>query len=145
MTTSPGARDAQAVAERELCGLVNGLAQRIAEHVRRRAVPLGLTAAQATALREMTGPMTMRELAERMSCEPSNATFVVDRLEKQGLVERHPHPTDRRARLLVLTPEGRALRERLLGLLAEDSPLAALTPDQQRALQALLEQTATLP
>ncbi|GLW69614.1 MarR family transcriptional regulator [Kitasatospora phosalacinea] len=142
MTTPPEAR---AAAERELCGLVNGLAQRISEHVRRRAVPLGLTAAQATALREMTGPMTMRELAERMSCEPSNATFVVDRLERQGLVERRAHPTDRRARHLVLTGEGSALRERLLELLARDSPLAALTPAQQHTLQKLLERTATAP
>ncbi|MET8991231.1 hypothetical protein ABZW49_37755 [Nonomuraea wenchangensis] len=44
MTTSP---EPQAVAERELCGLVNGLAQQIAVHVRERAVTLGLTAAQA--------------------------------------------------------------------------------------------------
>ncbi|MFJ6851909.1 MarR family winged helix-turn-helix transcriptional regulator [Streptomyces sp. NPDC091271] len=137
MTTSP---DAHAIAERELCGLVNGLAQRIADHVRTRAVPLGLTAAQATALREMTGPMTMRELAERMSCEPSNATFVADKLEKQGLVERRAHPTDRRAKHLVLTPEGGALRERLLESLVEDSPLAGLSAEQQRALQGLLEQ-----
>jgi DNA-binding MarR family transcriptional regulator len=137
MTTSP---EPQAIAERELCGLVNGLAQQIADHVRERAVTLGLTAAQATALREMTGPMTMRELAERMGCEPSNATFVVDKLEKQGLVERRPHPTDRRARHLLLTTEGNALRERLLELLTRDSPLAGLTPDQQRVLQDLLEQ-----
>src|ERR671936_1246640 len=119
MTTSP---DPQAIAERELCGLVNGLAQQIADHVRERAVTLGLTAAQATALREMTGPMTMRELAERMSCEPSNATFVVDKLEAQGLIERRPHPTDRRARHLVLTDDGNALRERLLELRTQDSP-----------------------
>lgn len=137
MTTSP---EPQAIAERELCGLVNGLAQQIADHVRERAVTLGLTAAQATALREMTGPMTMRELAERMSCEPSNATFIVDKLEKQGLIERRPHPVDRRARHLVLTAEGTALRERLLELLAQDSPLGGLTPDQQRVLQGLLEQ-----
>ncbi|GAA2256339.1 MarR family transcriptional regulator [Actinomadura luteofluorescens] len=128
---------------REVCGLVNGLAQQIADHVRERAVTLGLTAAQATALREMTGPMTMRELAERMSCEPSNATFVIDKLEKQGLVERRAHPTDRRARLLVLTADGNALRERLLELLAQDSPLAGLTAQQQRALQELLEQAIT--
>ncbi|WP_405662106.1 MarR family transcriptional regulator [Streptomyces sp. NBC_01166] len=137
MTTSP---DAHAIAERELCGLVSGLAQQIADHVRTRAVPLGLTAAQATALREMTGPMSMRELAERMSCEPSNATFVADKLEKQGLVERRAHPTDRRAKHLVLTPEGGDLRERLLESLAEDSPLAGLTVEQQRALKGLLEQ-----
>ncbi|WP_033328632.1 MarR family winged helix-turn-helix transcriptional regulator [Streptomyces yerevanensis] len=137
MPTPP---EPQAIAERELCGLVNGLAQQIADHVRERAVTLGLTAAQATALRELTGPMTMRELAERMSCEPSNATFVVDKLEKQGLVERHAHPTDRRAKLLILNAEGTALRERLLELLAQDSPLAGLTPQQQRVLQDLLEQ-----
>ncbi|MEV5705243.1 MarR family transcriptional regulator [Actinoallomurus sp. NPDC052274] len=137
MTTPP---EPQATAERELCGLVNGLAQQITDHVRERAVSLGLTAAQATALREMTGPMTMRELAERMSCEPSNATFVVDKLEKLGLIERRAHPTDRRARQLVLTPEGDTLRGRLLELLAQDSPLAGLTPGQQRTLQDLLEQ-----
>ena len=142
MTTSPEPR---AIAERELCGLVNGLAQQIADHVRERAVTLGLTAPQATALREMTGPMTMRELAERMSCEPSNATFVVDNLAKKGLIERRAHPTDRRAKQLVLTVEGTALRGRLLELLAQDSPLAGLAPQQQRTLQDLLEQAITAP
>lgn len=140
MTTSQGPH---AIAERELCGLVNGLAQQIADHVRERAGTLGLTAAQATALREMTGPMTMRELAGRMSCEPSNATFVIDKLEKQGLVERRAHPTDRRAKHLVLTEEGTALRDRLLDLLTQDSPLGALTPQQQRTLQSLLQQALT--
>jgi DNA-binding MarR family transcriptional regulator len=142
MSPSP---EPQVVAERELCGLVNGLAQQIAAHVRERAVTLGLTAAQATALREMTGPMTMRELAERMSCEPSNATFVVDKLEAQGLIERRPHPTDRRSKHLVLTVDGTDLRERLLELLAQDSPLAALDTGQQRALQDLLTQAIVRP
>lgn len=138
-------RRRQAAAERELCGLVNGLAEQIADHVRARAVRLGLTAAQATALREMTGPMTMRELAERMSCEPSNTTFVVDRLEKLGLVERRAHATDRRAKQLVLTAEGSTVRERLLELLTQDSPLAGLTAQQQRTLHDLLEQAIVRP
>lgn len=131
--------DPQAAAERELCGLVNGLAGRISAHVRERAVTLGLTAAQATALRELTGPMTMSELAERMSCEPSNATVVVDRLEGQGLLERRPHPSDRRAKQLILTPEGTELRGRLLELLGEESPLAGLTRHEQGVLQDLLQ------
>ncbi|MFJ6478984.1 MULTISPECIES: MarR family winged helix-turn-helix transcriptional regulator [unclassified Streptomyces] len=142
MTTPP---ELQAIAERQLCGLVNGLAQRIAEHVRERASALGLTASQATALREMSGPMTMRELAERMSCEPSNTTFVVDKLEKQSLIGRHPHPTDRRAKQLVLTAEGIALRERLLALLAVDSPLSGLAPEEQGVLRGLLERAVTRP
>jgi MarR family transcriptional regulator, organic hydroperoxide resistance regulator len=135
--------DPQAAAERELCGLVTGLSRQIGDHVRERAVKLGLTAPQATALRELTGAMTMSELAERMSCEPSNATFVVDKLEKQGLLERRPHATDRRAKVLVLTPAGIALRERLIELLVQDSPLAGLTPAEQGVLQTLLHRAVT--
>lgn len=140
MTTPP---EQQVLAERQLCGLVDGLAHRIADHVRERAATLGLTASQATALREMSGPMTMRELAERMSCEPSNATFVVDKLEKLLLVERHPHPTDRRAKQLVLTSEGAALRTRLLDLLSVDSPVSGLAPEEQGLLRNLLERVVT--
>lgn len=130
--------EAAAAAERQLCGLVNGLSRQIEEHVRERAATLGLTGPQATALRELTGPMTMRDLAERMSCEPSNATFVIDKLEKRGLVERRPHPQDRRAKQLVLTPDGTGLRARLLDLLTKDSPLGSLDQDEQDALHALL-------
>ncbi|MFI7230904.1 MarR family winged helix-turn-helix transcriptional regulator [Nonomuraea angiospora] len=138
--TTGGAVDSaeRAIAERNLCGLVGALAKQIEGHIRERAGALDLTAAQAVALRELTGPMTMRDLAERMSCEPSNATFVVDRLEEQGIVERRPHPGDRRAKQLVLTPEGAALRERLIDLLTEASPLARLTSEEQAALNDLL-------
>lgn len=142
MTTAdardPEAAERHVTAERELCGLVNDLARRIGDHVRDRAARLGLTAPQATALRELNGPMTMRELAGRMGCEPSNATFVIDKLECQGLLGRHPHPTDRRAKQLILTPEGTALRERLIALLTEESPLAGLTHEEQRSLHTLL-------
>jgi DNA-binding MarR family transcriptional regulator len=140
--TGPIDPERQAVADKELCGLVNRLARRIEAHVRERAATLELTASQATALRELTGPMTLSELAERMSCEPSNATFVVDRLGKLGLVERRPHPRDRRAKQLVLTPEGAALRERLVELLSAESPLAALTREEQRTLHELLLRAA---
>jgi hypothetical protein len=75
-----------------------------------------------------------------MSCEPSDAAFVVGKPEKQGLVERRPHPTDRRAEHLVLTAGGgTALRERLLELLARESPLAGLSGEQQRVLRDPLE------
>lgn len=130
--------DAGMSPERQLCGLVNGLSRQIGEHVRERAALLGLTAPQAIALRELSGPLTMRELADRMACEPSNATFVIDRLERQGLLERHPHPVDRRAKRLVLTERGTQLRDRLLELLAEDSPLAGLSAREQETLRELL-------
>ena len=131
-------RKALAQADRLVCGLVRGLASHIEDHLRARAVTVGLTASQGTALCELTRPMTLRELAERMNCEPSNATFVADRLEEQGYLERHPHPDDRRAKQLVLTPTGTELRERLLELLSENSPLAPLAPEEQELLQQLL-------
>lgn len=125
-------------AEREICGLVSELARQIDGHVRARVVNLDLTGSQAVALRELTGPLTMRELADRMGCEASNVTFVVDRLEQQGVVERQPHARDRRAKQLVLTTKGAALRRRLLKALSHGSPLAGLTPAEQARLHALL-------
>ncbi|MEY9215004.1 MarR family transcriptional regulator [Thermobifida halotolerans] len=130
--TSPSDADAQ------ICGLVAELARRIDAHVRSRGDRLELTATQAVALRELTGPLTMRELAARMCCEPSNVTFVVDRLERRGLLERRLDPADRRVRRLVLTDSGTALRARLLDLLTEDSPLGCLTDAERRALCELL-------
>ncbi|NUS05770.1 MAG: MarR family transcriptional regulator, partial [Nonomuraea sp.] len=132
------ARETRAQADRQLCGLVNGLAKQIEAHLRSRAATLGLTASQGAALRELTHPMTLRDLADRMACEPSNATFVADRLEEQGYLERRPHPVSRRSKQLVLTDKGAELRERLLTLLSDDSPLAPLSPEDQDLLQSLL-------
>ncbi|MEU4546027.1 MarR family transcriptional regulator [Nonomuraea dietziae] len=77
----------------------------------------------------------MRDLAERMSCEPSNATFIVDKLEKRGLVERHAHPQDRRAKHLVLTAEGVELRGRLLELLTGHVGAPRMRDEPPRVLQ----------
>lgn len=125
-------------AVRELCGLVDELAHRISDHVGGCASTLDLTEAQAVAMRELTGPMTSRELARRMSCEPSNVTYVVDRLERLGLVERQPHAHDRRAKQLVLTKRGNQVRNKLLGILVVDSPLEGLTNSEQQQLHDLL-------
>lgn len=128
-----------ALPDGEVCGLVNALAQAIERHTRRVAEQLDLTAAQAIALRELPEPRTLRALAERMHCEASNATFVADRLEAMGLLERRPHPTDRRAKLLHLTPEGAALRKQVVKQLRVDSPLGQLDEEEQLVLRDLLE------
>jgi MarR family transcriptional regulator, organic hydroperoxide resistance regulator len=107
--------------------------------MRERIAKLGITTAQAAALREMTGPMTVSELAGLMSCEPSNATVVVDKLERQQLIERRPHPTDRRAKQLTLTTEGAELRERLLKVMTEEPLFVGLTKKERGALQDLLQ------
>lgn len=56
----------------------------------------------------------MRALAEAWKCDPSNTTWIVDRLERLGLAERRAAPADRRIRLVALTARGRQTREALL-------------------------------
>ncbi|MER6814495.1 MarR family transcriptional regulator [Spirillospora sp. NPDC000708] len=124
--------------DRDVCKLVHRFVQRLDVHVRRVAEDVGMTASQVVALRELSEPITARELAVRMACEASNATFVLDRLEAQDLIERRPHPTDRRAKEIVLTPAGERARAGVLDRLGAHSPLAALADDKQEALRDLL-------
>jgi DNA-binding MarR family transcriptional regulator len=54
-------------------------------------------------------------LATQWGCDPSNATFIIDRLEKSGLAERRTAESDRRVKLVALTPLGARMRAELLG------------------------------
>ena len=51
-------------------------------------------------------PRPMRALAQAWECDASNATWIVDRLEERGFVERRAVPGDRRVKAIVLTPLG---------------------------------------
>jgi DNA-binding MarR family transcriptional regulator len=131
--------DAQVAADWELGKLVHELDTQSCARQRERVGKLGLTIGQASALRELTGPMTLKELAVRMACEPSNALVIIDQLESQHLLERRPHPTDRRAKQLMLTPDGVKRREKLLESLRGEEPLlTGLTQQEQDTLQDLL-------
>src|SRR5947199_6955089 len=59
-------------------------------------------------------PLPMSRLADTLSCDASNVTGLVDRLESRGLVRRQPSPRDRRVKVLALTPAGSRLRAQLL-------------------------------
>ena len=54
---------------------------------------------------EAEGPLTQRDLGERLSLTSGAITMLVDRLEHAGWVHRRPHPTDRRYTLLELAPQ----------------------------------------
>jgi DNA-binding MarR family transcriptional regulator len=85
-------------------------------------------------------PLPMSRLAETLSCDASNVTGLVDRLESRGLVRRLPSLRDRRVKVLQLTPSGSRLRAQLLRRMAGRSlPLSRLSLDQQRTLVRILE------
>ena len=70
----------------------------------------GLSVAKHSALSKLAEagePLTLGELAERLSCVRSNITQLVDRLEADGLVKRMADPADRRSVRAELTPLGR--------------------------------------
>jgi DNA-binding MarR family transcriptional regulator len=57
---------------------------------------------------------TMGGLAREWCCDASNATWVIDRLERLGFAERRPSPTDCRAKLVVLTAKGAKAKSEIL-------------------------------
>lgn len=68
----------------------------------------GLTLSQMHAIEMIghSGPVRMKDLAGEMGITTGTLTVMVDRLEKQGLVERRRHETDRRSYRIALTKEG---------------------------------------
>jgi DNA-binding MarR family transcriptional regulator len=90
-------------------------------HDRRKEVceALDMSFIRAKALRSLAaGPMTMRRLAERLATDAPYTTVVVDDLQRRGLVRRSPHASDRRLRIVTLTPAGADaadVAERILG------------------------------
>ena len=111
-------------------------------------VELELTLPLADALWQLDparGPLSRRELAERLACDPSNVTFLVNRLAHRRLVTRVPAGEDRRVRALTLTPAGARARERLIAALAESEMFGRLTASQRRQLAALLGRCVDSP
>jgi MarR family transcriptional regulator, 2-MHQ and catechol-resistance regulon repressor len=98
----------------------------------------GLTVAEFGVLEALyhKGPMLLSEVQRRILVSSGGITYLVDRLEKRGLVERRDCPGDRRARLAALTPEGEAL---VAGIFPQH---AAVIRDALRGLTADEKQEA---
>jgi MarR family transcriptional regulator, organic hydroperoxide resistance regulator len=89
-------------------------------------------------------PVSRRELARRLHCDPSNVTFLVDRLESRRLLTRPRAKSDRRIQALTLTPAGIEIRERLIATIADSSIFTSLTRAQQKQLADLLQRCIDL-
>lgn len=83
------------------------------------------------------GPSTQQSLALRLGVSPRNVTTLVDALETAGYVRRTPHPTDRRATIVELTPDATAFMTRMQRDHAELSAtlLEAVDPADRAALE----------
>lgn len=136
--------------ESELADLFLRASRRIHRGQKARLAPLGLTPAQARALRVIVGggaPLRMVDLADRLGIVPRSVTTLVDALEAAGLVIRTPDPANRRSLLVLPTDEGRATRARMATARREavEDVLAPLSPEQREALRELLTVIDTPP
>lgn len=110
---------------------------------RRRIAHTGVTPDQFTVMRTLLegdpAGMTQRDLTQAMSSDPNTVASLLERMEKAGWIERHPHEQDRRAYRIRLLEPGRAQYEvcRDLALELQSEVLAGL-PEAGR--ESFLEQ-----
>jgi DNA-binding MarR family transcriptional regulator len=134
---------------REAWELLFGLFLEIRGHLVAACAEVDLTPAQGRLLHYLDPehPVPMAELASVNSCDASNITGLVDKLEARGLIARAPDPDDRRVKMIVVTPAGARLRARLLELIHEPPPLIreSLSPTDHRRLRDILLKATSRP
>ena len=86
--------------------------------------PLGLTHVQFVLLASLVwldqeAPIRQRDLARHARTDPMMTSQVLRALERNGLVERRPHPVDHRARALVVTAAGAELANRAVAVVED--------------------------
>ncbi|QLY27854.1 MarR family transcriptional regulator [Nocardia huaxiensis] len=118
-------------------------ARRIRRNQQSHLAPLGLTPAQARALRILAradAPLNMSTLATHLGIVPRSATTVVDALESAALITRTPNPTNRRATLVTLTDHGRTVLTRMSDARrrAAQDLFATLSPERRETLREIL-------
>jgi MarR family 2-MHQ and catechol resistance regulon transcriptional repressor len=117
----------------------SAIADRAAAHIAR----YGMTLAEFGVLEALfhKGPLLLGEVQRKLLVSSGGVTYLVDRLERRGLVRRDQCPEDRRARYAVLTDEGTAFVQRVFpehaaAILAATS---GLEPEEQRTATELLK------
>ncbi|MDX1646157.1 MAG: MarR family transcriptional regulator [Longimicrobiales bacterium] len=107
----------------------------------------GLTTPQFGTLEALyhLGPLSLGELADKLLVTGGNVTYVMDRLEDQGLVYRFRRPDDRRVIQAKLTPEGRTLVSQVFpGHVSFIEELSRhLTAEEQKTAADLLKKLGT--
>lgn len=115
---------------REIAFTIMDVARMLRTYADQRGRQFGISRAQWTVLVRLdrSEGLKQSELAEILDLQPISLTRLLDRLAQNGLIERRPDPTDRRANRLYLTPAARPLLEQLAQLGADmmDEVLAGL-------------------
>ncbi|NTJ41019.1 MarR family transcriptional regulator [Agrobacterium larrymoorei] len=108
------------------------LAKTFSRALNKRATALGFSPGQFPVLLELWQEegLTQRQLLDRVDIEQATLANTLSRMERDGLIERNPHPKDRRAQIISLTENGREL---------EAKAIAASKATDEAILEGLLK------
>jgi DNA-binding MarR family transcriptional regulator len=89
--------------------IIGKAAQQVTRRARELLSPLGVTPVQYAVLKVLADAEALSgaEIGKRMVLDSASITGVLDRLESLDFIERRPHPSDRRAQLVVATSRAR--------------------------------------
>jgi DNA-binding MarR family transcriptional regulator len=136
------------VIEESLGYLVNRAARVMAQQLAEELRPAGVAIGQWAVLLFLWAQdgMSQAELARVVAIEPPTVARTVDRMVRDGLVERRPDPKDGRITRILLTERGRSLRDQLVPRADEVNQrnLARLRPSERRGLSRLLTRIGQL-
>lgn len=108
----------------------------------RRVREVGLTRSQWVVLRRLyrNPGINQSELAEMLEVEKASAGRLIDRLEKNGWVERQPDAADRRVNRLFLTPRAIRINDRIQPIADEmvEEALAGFSPEDRKRLTEVM-------
>ena len=87
----------------------------VADHVHAHTEACGLTTGEFAVMEALyhKGPLLLGDIRRKILVSSGGVTYLIDKLEARGLVERRACPTDRRARYAALTEAGEALMDRI--------------------------------
>jgi DNA-binding MarR family transcriptional regulator len=106
---------------KQLCFKLGRVVRRVQQYYEQRLHSFGLTPSQFFVLDTLWSQdgVSIGELGEQVALDTSTLTGILDRLERNGLVERHQNPADRRSVLVILTDRARELEPQVMPVVKE--------------------------
>jgi len=131
-------------AREHICFNIGRVMRKVYEHYESRLSPFGLTTPQYMVFNAlwMGDGITIGELGQRVSLDGSTITGILDRMEKNGYVERRPNADDRRSALVYLTDKAREVGPQIIIFADElDANMRKnFSPDEMLVFERVLKQ-----
>ena len=123
--------------------LTNHLARLFAQELALQIKPLGIVPGQFPALLELyeQDGQTQKALVEKLDVEQATMANTLNRMERDGLVERRDHAADGRAKTIHLTSKSQAIQSEAFAAAraANMKAMSGLSPDEQRQMIGIMQ------